>query len=345
MNLEVLKLAIEYASDHIIITDSNGVILYANKAVEKITGYSSEEIIGNKPSLWGGLMNMRFYQKLWRTIKIKKKPFMGEITNKRKNGEIYEAEIHISPVLDKNGDILFFVGIEQDITKQKEIDRAKSEFVSLASHELRNPLTTVNGYVEMLIKKGSKISEAKRNDYLNEVKTATIRMMETINLLLDLSKIELGVFQIKITKVDLKKSIKDTINNNKYQINGKKTLIKEKYPKGRLAVKSDQKMLGVVFQNLISNAIKYTPSKGAITIECLKQKDSILILVSDTGIGIPKDQQKKIFTRLFRAKNVRSTEGIGLGLYTVKMIVDKLKGKIWFTSSSKGTIFYLQLPV
>lgn len=344
-NLETFKLAIENASDHIIITDNNGVILYANKAVEKITGYGNEEILGNKPSLWGGLMEKSFYKRLWRTIKVKKKPFIGEITNKRKNGEIYEAEIRISPVLDKERKIIYFVGIERDITKHKEIDRAKTEFVSLASHELRNPLTTINGYVEMLLKKGSRISDVKRDDYLTEVKAATKKMIETVDLLLNVSKIELGVFSVKLGKVNIKASIKNTIADNKYQINRKKISIKEKYKRGNLIIKSDQELLGIVLQNLISNAIKYTPSNGVITIECSRQQEGVLVLVSDTGIGIPQDQQKKIFSRLFRARNVKSTEGVGLGLYTVKMIVSKVKGKIWFTSSPKGTTFYLQLPV
>lgn len=344
--LETFKLAIENASDHIIITDINGIILYANKAVEKITDYSNEEILGNKPSLWGGLMGKSYYKRLWRTIKIQKKTFIGEITNKRKNGELYEAEVRISPVLDKEGKIIYFVGIERDITRHKEIDRAKSEFVSLASHELKNPLTTINGYVEMLLEKGGSLKDKKRMVYLSEVKIATKKMIETVDLLLNVSKIELGVFQIKLEKINIKRCIKDVIKDNKLQINNKKLIVKEIYPKGNLFVKSDRKLLGIVFQNLISNAIKYTPSKGTVTIECSKEKkNGVLISVSDTGIGIPKNQQQKIFTRLFRATNVRNTEGVGLGLYTVKMIVGKLKGKIWFESSSYGTTFYVQLPV
>lgn len=345
-DLETFKLAIENASDHIIITDSNGIILYANKAVEKITGYSNEEIIGNKPSLWGGLMGKSYYKRLWRTIKIQKKPFVGEITNKRKNGDLYEAEVRISPVLDKKSEVLYFVGIERDITKHKEIDRAKTEFVSLASHELKNPLTTVNAYVEILLKKGNRLTTQKRTNYLAEIKTATKKMIETVDLLLNVSKIELGFFSIKLGKVNIKKIIKDIIADNKYQIIKKKILIKEEYLKGNIMTKSDRKLLGVVFQNLISNAIKYTPSKGAVTIECSKEKkNEVLIAVSDTGIGIPKNQQQKIFTRLFRARNVKSTEGVGLGLYITKMIVDKLKGKIWFTSSPRGTTFYILLQI
>jgi PAS domain S-box-containing protein len=142
-DLEKFKLAVDNASDHIVITDPDGVILYANRAVEKITGYSHSEVIGNKPSLWGKQMPEEFYNNLWKTIKEEKTNFIGELNNRRKNGEIYVAEASISPILNSNNKVIFFVGIERDITLLKEISDAKTEFVSVASHQLRTPLTGI----------------------------------------------------------------------------------------------------------------------------------------------------------------------------------------------------------
>ncbi len=122
--LTKFKLVIDNTSQHIIITDIDGIIIYANHAVEIITGYSINEVIGQKPSLWGMQMPTEFYTDLWKTIKVDKKTFSGEITNKRKNGEIYTAKSFISPVLDDSGDIKFFVGLETDISKEKSLESA-----------------------------------------------------------------------------------------------------------------------------------------------------------------------------------------------------------------------------
>lgn len=145
------KLAVENSSNHIIITDVDGKILYANKAAEAVTGYSKNEMIGQRPSLWGNQMGQEYYKNFWHVIKNEKKTFVGEVNNKRKNGEQYIAAVSISPVLDEKGVIKFFVGIERDITKEKEIDRAKTEFVSIAAHQLRTPLAIIRWYGEMLL--------------------------------------------------------------------------------------------------------------------------------------------------------------------------------------------------
>src|SRR3989339_109149 len=150
-DLEKFKLAVDSASDHIVITDAEGIVLYGNEAMEKITGYTLKESLGKKAgSLWRKPMEQKYYDNLWAKIKKERKAFVGEITNIRKSGEEYEATIYISPVLDKRGQVVYFVGIERDITKEKQIDRVKTEFVSLASHQLRTPLSVVSWYLEMI---------------------------------------------------------------------------------------------------------------------------------------------------------------------------------------------------
>src|SRR3989344_5533840 len=163
--MEKFKQAVDGASDHIIITDPEGTILYGNKAVENITGYTPEEAVGKKAGqIWGGRMSKEFYEKLWRTIKTEKKSFIGEVVNTRKNGEIYTAELRIAPILAKNGEVQFFVGIERDITKMKEVEQMKSDFVSFTSHQLRTPLTVIKWNSEMLksVDNGKLTREQKR---------------------------------------------------------------------------------------------------------------------------------------------------------------------------------------
>ncbi len=148
--LEKFYKAVASAGEHIIITDFDGKIIYANKAAEEITGYSMKEMLGQTPRLWGGLMPREFYEKMWKTIKEDKKPFRGEIQNKKKNGQLYFANTRISPVLDENGNAKFFVGIERDISEEKALEKARADLLTLASHQLRTPLSGTKWLIETL---------------------------------------------------------------------------------------------------------------------------------------------------------------------------------------------------
>ncbi|MFA6271817.1 MAG: ATP-binding protein [Patescibacteria group bacterium] len=352
-DLKKFQLAVENASDHIVITDPDGIILFANKAVEKITGYRIKDIIGKKAGnneLWGGKMDEKYYIKMWETIKKKKKVFTGEITNIRKNKDEYIALVNIAPILNKEGDVIFFVGIERDITKEKEIDRAKTEFVSLASHQLRTPLSTINWYSEMLLDGDvGKLNKGQQN-YLKEVYKGNQRMVGLVNSLLNVSRLELGTFAIDPEKTKIVDIIKSVINEIMPQLNKKKQIFAKSLDNKIPFMMLDIKLIRMVIQNLLSNAIKYTPEKGKIGIVLKqdKKKKIVQIIVSDSGMGITQSQQDKIFTKLFRADNVKEsdTEGTGLGLYIVKSIVEHSGGKVWFESvENVGSTFYVNLPL
>jgi PAS domain S-box-containing protein len=350
-DLEKFKLAVEQASDHIVITDSNGLILFANQSVRRITGFRIDEIMGKKaggPDLWGGQMGEKFYQKMWKTIKLDKKPFSGEIKNKRKNEEPYTALATISPILDKEGDVDFFVGIERDITKEKQVDQAKTEFVSLASHQLRTPLTAIGWYTEMLLNgDGGKLTK-EQNTFLKEISHGNSRMVDLVNALLNVSRLELGTFSVEPEKTDIETIAKSLFKELGPDIHKKQLKIRATYGKNIPKIMADPKLLRIVIQNLLSNAVKYTPAKGSVSLTLRKAKKKIQLEVADTGYGIPKSQQNRIFEKLFRADNVRvmETEGTGLGLYLVKSILDSTGGSISFVSTEgKGTTFKVTVPI
>lgn len=346
-SLQVFKLVSEYAPIHIIFTDPEGTILYANKAVEKITGYSPKEVIGSNPRLWGKQMTKSFYRKLWQTIKHKKKLFTAEITNKRKNGELYIADTRIAPVLDeKNVNLLGFVGIEWDITKEKEVDQAKTEFVSLASHQLKNPLTVIRLYTNLILEQKLGKLVGRQKKALNQIKSANERMINLVNSLLNISRIELGRLTGKPELIKIASLTQNIFKELKPQIEKKAIIFKEKHPK-HLTIRQDPNLLTIILQNLVSNAVKYTPKAGKVIFKTSLSNGNLKFEVTDTGYGIPKKEQGKMFTKLFRASNIqeKEPEGNGLGLYLVKLVVDKLKGKIWFKSrENKGTTFYVTLP-
>ncbi len=358
-NLEKFKLAVDNTSDLVVITDPEGIVLYGNKAIEKITGYKLEEAIGKKSgALWKTPMSSKYYQNLWDIIKTQKKTFIGEIQNKRKNGEVYTTAISISPVLDKSGNIIYFVAIERDITREKEIDKAKTEFVSLASHQLRTPLSTVNWYAEMLLAGDVGRVTPEQRKYLDEIYRSNQRMVELVNALLNVSRLELGTFVVESKPTDVVKLAQSVIDEQKPQIDERKIKFLPLFKKNIPLIQADPKLLRMVIQNLLSNAVKYTPEGGKIKLSLSIVKGpadakalagrQLSIVVEDTGYGIPKNQQDKIFTKLFRADNVREkdTEGTGLGLYIVKSIIEQSGGKIWFESEvNKGSTFYVAIPM
>lgn len=355
-NLEIFKQGVEGASDHIVITDTEGIVLFANKSVERITGYGQEEIIGKKAGskeLWGGLMPKEFYKQLWKAIKVDKVPFSGEVTNKRKNGEVYTANATIIPILDRYGKILFFLGIERDITKEKEIDREKTEFVSLASHQLKTPLSSIKWYLEILLDKENTNLTKEQISYIKELDYENERLINTVNALLNVSRINEGTFFISPEKADLVKITKEIIAENKARIAEKNTTIIEKFDKNEIQLRIDKNLTKIVIENLVTNAIKYSGKNGIVELGIkYNPKTSlygkgILITVKDNGIGIRNEDKSKIFTKLFRADNARQmvSDGIGLGLYSIKNIIEKAGGKIWFESEiNHGSTFFVFLP-
>ena len=346
-DLEKFKLAVENTSEMVVITDPEGVVLYGNKAVEEITGYKPVEAIGKKSgTLWKTPMPAEYYQKMWDTIKIQKKSFVGEIQNKRKNGQIYTAVISISPILSEKGEVEFFVGIERDITKEKEIDKAKTEFVSLASHQLRTPLTGIEWTIELFSKKEKLTEEGKK--YLQDIHFSAKRLNMLIKLLLNTSRIESGSVGVSPEPLELVGFINQYARE--YQLlcaRTKSSLVFTKHPK-KLEATTDKNLLGFIIQNIVANAIDYTLAGGKIEIILEGKKDTAFLQVRDTGIGIPKKESARIFEKFSRASNAVfiKPDGTGLGLYIVQESVKLLGGKIWFESKEgKGSTFYVEFPL
>lgn len=353
-DLRKFQLAVDGTTEQIIITDPDGMILYANKGTERLTGFAVNEIIGKKAGskeLWGGLMPVDVYKYVWKVIKHDKKPYSGIFKNKRKNGEYYEAASTLTPILDEKGEVIYFVGIERDITKEREVDRAKTEFVSLASHQLRTPLSAINWYTEMLLNQDAGKINSEQKTYLEEIYNGNQKMVELVNALLNVSRLDMGTFEIKPLSVDIKSVVEDVLGEMKHAIKDRKQDVEVKYSHNLPEISADPGLLRIIFQNLLSNAIKYTPDGGKILISAEYNPEhpraTYVFKVSDSGYGIPDNQKDKVFTKLFRADNARDidTQGTGLGLYIVKSILDESNGDISFVSKlGKGTTFRITLP-
>lgn len=351
IELQKFQLAVENAHDHIVITDPEGIILYANKAVEKTTGFSNDEIFSKKAgckALWGGRMDKKTYEVFWKCIKIDKKVFLGEFNNVKKDGQKYIAEAQVSPICDENGNVRFFVGIERDITKIKEVDRMKTEFISLASHQLRTPLSAMKWFLEMLLNGDAGKLNDEQKEFITNVDQSNNRMIELVNSLLNVSRIESGRIIIEPQPTNIKELITETLNEVKVQYKDKKQVVIINVHDSLPLIPLDQKLMRQVYLNLFTNAMKYSPPQSEILIFVSKENDMIISQVTDNGYGIPKKEQDHIFSKFYRATNAikKETEGNGLGLYLVQSIIESSGGKIWFTSEeAKGTSFYFSIPL
>ncbi|MBI2025499.1 PAS domain S-box protein [Candidatus Kaiserbacteria bacterium] len=501
--LKKFQLALENTLDHVVITDPDGIVVYANKAAERITGYANRDILNKKVGvLWGKQMGGEFYQELWKTIKDKKEDFVGEFVNRRKNGQLYYSLATISPILDEKRNIQFFVGIERDITNrkkterkleeyarkmaegkarddalllsiadgilvtdtsgeitfinkavericgiragealgrdlydaisffdehgkkasrdtgpirvegdaskreempitdsasfhvvnkkdgrrvslsisaapfvigggvlgtvvvlrdityEKEIDKAKSEFISFASHQLRTPLTSISLSIDTLLHGLGDALTGEQKKYLKIAFNGIKDMTDIIETLLNISRIQMGTLVVSPEPTNLPKLSDEILQDISIAAKNKKMKIKRLYDKSLPAIKIDQRLMRIILENLVSNAMKYSSPNGAILVEIAKQGKDVLVAISDTGDGIPKEQQTRIFEKLFRVQVDGKVKGTGLGLYMVKVATDQYGGRVWCESPSsrafgdaksaaggKGTTFFVTVPL
>ncbi len=237
---------------------------------------------------------------------------------------------------------------DEQIAKEQELNRAKSEFVSLASHQLKTPLTTINWYAEMLLRKEVGSITEEQEKYLETIFHNGRRMVELVNALLNASRVELGALSIDPKPLNLIEVADSVLDELLPRIKDKKLQIEKKYEKNLPIINADPQLSRIIFQNLLSNSVKYAPDNGKITLAIETEKSNILIKVSDNGCGIPETQQAQIFKKLFRADNakMKDPDGTGLGLYIIKSVLDQSGGKIWFESAeNKGAVFYVAIPL
>lgn len=228
-----------------------------------------------------------------------------------------------------------------------QIDTAKNEFISLASHQLKTPLTSIRWYSEMLLADRAGKLNRKTRLYVEKVWHNSERMVALINSLLNVSRIEMGTMAVAPELISFTAVASSVLEELLPQIKAKKLVITKVYAPDLPLVFADPQLMRIIFQNLLTNAIKYTPVKGVISVTIKKLSHGISIIITDSGCGIPSDQHDQIFTKLFRADNVRvvETDGSGLGLYIVKAIIDQVGGAIWFESKENaGTSFYITIP-
>jgi PAS domain S-box-containing protein len=334
----------------IIATDLNSVIIAMNKQAEEMSGKKYEECKGKIYDDIFNILNENGERISLNNYPVKacikkRKPVMGKAYLIRKNHEPMPIAITVAPIIFKK-DIIGVVGTMRDITKEFKIDLAKTEFISLASHQLQTPMTSVRWFLEALME--DKGLNRQQKDYVKEALTSSKRMIKIVGDFLNVSRLEGGVISVTPEKDDFNKSIKEIIKKSEHSAKRKKQKISFKTSHSEIMGNFDSNLLSQILVNLISNAIRYSEPNTTINISAKKKNKNIKISISDSGIGIAKEDQKRLFTKFFRTKKSAKifTDGSGLGLYIVKKILDICGGKIKCSSAKeKGSIFTVTLPL
>ncbi len=347
--------------DGVVAIDNFGKIMFINRAAEEMlrlkgknpTGKPHDEILRIETEKGEAVLK----EKNPLNIALSSGKKIITSTTEGSHGTIYSyvrsdntkfpAAIIVTPVII-NGQITGAVDVFRDMTVERQIDKSKSEFVSLASHQLRTPLTAIKWYAEILLAgKAGKIS-SKQKEYVEQIYRGNERMIKLINIMLNISRLEAGRLKIALVPTDIKKLIEDIIIEQEVNIKKRKQKLKFECDDNIGEISVDPDLVRLIFQNIISNAVKYTPEKGSVGVKINKNEKELLFEISDTGIGIPENQQNRIFQKLFRAENAfpHTPDGNGLGLYAAKMTTESMGGKIWFKSKiNEGTTFFVVLPI
>jgi two-component system phosphate regulon sensor histidine kinase PhoR len=337
----------------LIAVDNEDKITMVNKTAENMLGWKIKDLIGK------AITTLPLEDEEGNPIPDNKLPTYlvlstGKTTNViyffvKKDGTRFPLAINVTPII-LEGKTIGLIEILRDITLEKEIDRAKNEFVSLASHQLRTPLGISKWYMEVLI--GEKyLSNAPKiaREYMLRVYKSNERLLSLVRYLLSISRIDGGKVKETVESVDIRNLVIDTIksmnmlaerNNITLQIDVKKSNIPNLH--------IDLLLIQEVIENLIANAIAYSISSGKVDIIVDASENTVSIAVRDTGIGISKEDQKKLFTKFFRSEKAKTKniEGSGLGLYVVKSYVERWGGKINVESEEgKGSTFTISLPI
>lgn len=358
--VNLLSKVIEQSPVSIVITDNNGYIEFVNNNLLKITGYEYNEVIGKKPNIFkSDSTNNIVYEEMWDTI-LSGKVWTGELLNKKKNGELYWESVNIFSIVNEDGDITHFAAVKVDISEKIELiektldakqkaeaaSKLKSEFLAQMSHEIRTPLNTTINSSNLLKSELETVIDKDLIYLFDSIDSAGRRIIRTVDLILNMSEVEVGSYEPNWENVDIVDTIKNILNEDfKNEINESNLIVKFNYSKEKIFVFCDKYSFQQIIIQLLDNALKYT-EKGNIdiSVEIDIKTNDIIIKVADTGIGMSNEYMKNIFVPFNQEHQgyTRKFEGNGLGLALVKKYCDLNKAEISVSSiKNQGTTFQI----
>ncbi len=339
--------------DAVFVTDSNKNIILANKAMERLFGLKEKEMIGRNIEEALALSYESTGEKptdLISTVFEKRKQAkpVEKLVINNKSGSSVSVDGVASPIIDEKKNLIGTVWVLRDVSKERELQKMRADFISMASHQLRTPLTGIKWFVELLGENATKMPIGQVQEYVQKIGESSNRMIDLVNDLLTTSRAESGRLEKEILSYEVKELLKQAVEvENKLLVDKKMKVMGLEQVPDNLRVEVDKVQILQVLGNLLNNAASYSFEGGKIEIGAKQKEEKVEIWVTDYGVGIPETQKDKIFSKFFRADNVMKTvSGSGLGLYVAKSMVELHGGKIWFKSKeNEGTTFYIDLPM
>lgn len=351
----MLAAIISSSDDTIVSKTLEGNITSWNRAAERMFGYTEAEALGKHISLI--IPQERLNEETYIIDQVSRGNKVDHFQTVRvaKDGRLIPISLSVSPIIDENGQIIGASKIARDISEQvatqaekarlyeeiKALNDKKDEFIGLASHELKTPLTSIQAYLQIL---NGNLSEERRKEFVQKAAQQVKKLNSLVSDLLDISKIEAGELRIDPASFDLYQLTRDATElikaaNPQYQLNFNSDV-------DVLVVHGDAQRIEQVILNLLTNAVRYSGNSREIDVSLSMAEGAARLAVRDRGIGIPAGQLEQIFSRFYRVGENKQISGLGLGLYLSKQIIDRHNGRIWAESEpGKGSVFYFTLPI
>ncbi|MEW6355673.1 MAG: GAF domain-containing sensor histidine kinase [Planctomycetota bacterium] len=300
-----------------------------NRAFDQASGFRTRSVLAVPIRVGGGLTGVI------------------QVLNKRDGAFTPEDEWFLCRFATEAGLALNHARLFDDIRTLKELDKMKSEFVDMFTHELKSPLATIQTTLDILLRPDVKLTEEKRREFIARMRDRTARLGELIKDLMELSKIKRGAALGDVAPRSVRDVLGKVTNGLRTAAEHKRIALDVSLPDADPLVRADEQTLRLIISNLIGNAIKYSPEGRPVGVRLAARPSEVLVSVADRGIGIPEAEQDKLFGEFFRASNAKRSgiEGTGLGLAGVKQLVERFGGDIWFKSKeNEGTTFFVRFP-
>jgi PAS domain S-box-containing protein len=352
---------VQHIAEGIITTDARGKVTFMNDTAQKMLGWQARELTGKS-----FIEVVPMLDEAGNEIPAEGRPMYHSLSSgesqtmnaryRRKDGASIPVSVTGTPLII-NGKTAGVIGTFRDISEEQDVVRAKSEFVTLASHQLRTPLSAVSWTTELLLNGDAGSLSREQREHVTAIYRSNQRMAALVSEMLIVSGLDLHSLPVIPQSIALDQLASALVKEQTVAHAGRHPRIHEVYDPSLQPFKCDPEIMKLILRNLISNAIKYTPKKGEVTVAITPRpagklhphsKGSIEFTISDTGYGIPRSATGKLFSKFFRAENIarRDTDGTGLGLYIVKSLLDYVGGRISFRSEEgKGATFTVLLPI
>ncbi|MGC9974436.1 MAG: ATP-binding protein [Gaiellaceae bacterium] len=323
-------------ADGIVAVDRAGHIVLWNAAAERITGIGSSEALGRLAT-----------EVLRYEIEAPEGSVERSIPIKRGERELW-LQVTEAIMRDPGGQIAGKIYTLRDVSAERFVEQAKSDFVSSISHELRAPLTSIFGFAETLLRRGELFDDLQRQTFLAYISSESERLTGIVDALLDVAELDSGDLKVELTSFDVGNVVREVVESARADLAGARedghTFVID-LPDEPLGAQADREKLRLVLVNLIDNAIKFSPKGGTVNVAGQRRSGTIELRVADEGVGIPEEERERIFRKFYRGSSSVLSGGAGLGLFITRGLVTAMGGRIWVDSAEgEGSTFALELP-